>query len=230
VEFNKLTFYKQFKLMNMKKLVIIATALILMAGYTVSAQNKTQPHPYQNSKKQDQKQSMMMQKDGKMQDMMNNSMCPMCGQMMNQDMPMKKYGMMVNQLPNMQKQLSLNDNQVEQLNDLQAGFRKQQIDFQSELKKKQMKLRSLLDDMAPANQIEQQLQECSDTKISMGVAAYETAGKMKAVLSNDQQQLLKNSMMHQDGMMNPEQNGKMQKRDGMMNHDHDEMMRNQNNQ
>lgn len=214
----------------MKKLVIIATALILMAGYTVSAQNKTQPHPYSNSKKQDQKKSMMKQKDEKMQDMKNNGMCPMCGQMMNQDMPMKKYGMMVNQLPNMQKQLSLNDNQVEQLNDLQAGFKKQQIDFQSELKKKQMKLRSLLDDMAPANQIEQQLQECSDTKISMGVAAYETAGKMKAVLSNDQQQLLKNSMMHQDGMMNPEQNGKMQKRDGMMNHDHDEMMRNQNNQ
>ena len=214
----------------MKKLVIIATALILMAGYTVSAQNKTQPHPYSNSKKQDQKKSMMKQKDEKMQDMKNNGMCPMCGQMMNQDMPMKKYGMMVNQLPNMQKQLSLNDNQVEQLNDLQAGFKKQQIDFQSELKKKQMKLRSLLDDMTPANQIEQQLQECSDTKISMGVAAYETAGKMKAVLSNDQQQLLKNSMMHQDGMMNPEQNGKMQKRDGMMNHDHDEMMRNQNNQ
>ena len=216
--------------MDMKKLVVIATALLLMVGYTASAQNKTHPHPYQNSNKQVNKQSVMMPENGKMQDMMNNSMCPMCGQMMNQDMPMKKYGMLVNQLPNMQQQLSVNDNQVEQLNELHADFKKRQVDFQSELKKKQMKLRSLLDDMAPANQIEQQLQECSDTKISMGVAAYETAGKMKAVLSNDQQQLLKNSMMHQDGIMNPEQNETIQKRHGMMSHDHDEMMQNQNNQ
>jgi hypothetical protein len=230
MEFNKRIFNKQFKLMNMKKLVTIATVLFLMAGYSASAQNKTQPHPYQNSNKQVNKQSEMMPENGKMQDMMNNSMCPMCGQMMNQDMPMKKYGMMVNQLPNMQQQLSLNDNQVEQLNELHAGFKKQQVDFQSELKKKQMKLRSLLDDMAPANQIELQLQECSDTKISMGVAAYETAGKMKAVLNNDQQELLKKRMMQHNGMMNPEHNGTMQKRDGMMNHDHDEMMQNQNNQ
>jgi len=230
MEFNKRIFNKQFKLMNMKKLVTIATVLFLMAGYWASAQNKTQPHPYQNSNKQVNKQSEMMPENGKMQDMMNNSMCPMCGQMMNQDMPMKKYGMMVNQLPNMQQQLSLNDNQVEQLNELHAGFKKQQVDFQSELKKKQMKLRSLLDDMAPANQIELQLQECSDTKISMGVAAYETAGKMKAVLNNDQQELLKKRMMQHNGMMNPEHNGTMQKRDGMMNHDHDEMMQNQNNQ
>ncbi len=157
--------------MDMKKLVVIATALLFMAGYAASAQNKTQPHPY--SHKQDQEQDMTMQKSGMMQDgmmqgMMNNGMCPMCGQMMNQDMHMQKYGMMVNHLPAMQQQLSLTDDQVEQLNNLQARFKKQQIDFQSELQKKQMTLKSLLDDMAPANQVEKQMQECANTKISMG--------------------------------------------------------------
>ena len=97
--------------MIMKKLMIIATVLFLMAGYIASAQNMTQPHPH--STKQDQKQSMMMQENGKMQDMMNKGMCSMCGQKMDQNMPMKKYGMMVNHLPKMQQQLSLNDKQME---------------------------------------------------------------------------------------------------------------------
>ena len=196
----------------MKKLVIIATALFFIAGYTASAQTG-----HDHSNKQDQKQGMMMQKSGMMQDgmmqgggmmqgMMNNGKCPMCRQMMGQNMPMKKYGMMVNHLPNMQQQLSLNDNQVGQLYDLQAEFKKQQIDYQSELRKKQMKLKNLLDDMAPANQVENQMKACADTKISMKVAAYETAGKMKAVLNNDQKEQLQNMMMQQDGMMQKSDN------------------------
>ena len=201
--------------MNMKKLIIIATALFLMAGYMVNAQTS---HNHNHNNKQDQKQNMTMQKKGMMQDMMN------------QNMPMEKYMMMVNQLPNMQQQLSLSDMQMEQLNDLQAGFKKQQIDFQSELQKKQAKLKSLLDDMAPVNQVEKQMQECANTKINMGLAAYETAGKMKAVLNNDQQEVLNNRMIQQGGMMNPKQNGMMQKRDEMMNHDHGEEMQNKNKQ
>ena len=160
--------------------------------------------------------SEMMQGGGMMQGMMNKGMCPMSGQMMNQNMPMKKYGMMVNHLPNMQQQLSLNDNQVEQLYDLQDGFKKQQIDFQSELRKKQMKLKKLLDDMTPASQVEKQMKDCADTKIRMKVAAYETAGKMKAVLNSDQKEQLKNMMMQQG------QGGMMQQDGGMM--------QNQNNQ
>ena len=214
----------------MKKLVIIATALLFMAGYTASAQTG---HDHDN--KQDQKQGMMMQKNGMMQGggmmqgMMNKGMCPMCGQMMSQNMPMKKYGMMVNRLPNMQQQLSLTDDQVNQLYDLQADFKKQQIDFQSELRKKQMKLKSLLDEMAPANQVEKQMKDCADTKISMKVAAYETAGKMKAVLNSDQKEQLKNMMMQQGGMMQG-QGGMMNQGQGRMMQNRGGMMQNQNNQ
>ena len=212
---------------KMKKLVIIATALLFIAGYTASAQTG---HNHNN--KQDQKQGMMMQKSGMMQGgmmqgMMNNGKCPMCGQMMNQDMPMKKYGMMVNKLPTMQQQLSLTDDQVNKLYDLQATFKKQQIDFQSELRKKQMKLKSLLEDNASASQVEKQMKDCADTKISMKVAAYETAGKMKAVLNNDQKEQLKNRMMQQGEMM---KGSMMQGKGGMMNQGQSGMMQNQNNQ
>lgn len=214
----------------MKKLVIIATAILFMTGYTASAQMMGQ------NNMQNQKQGMMMQKGGMMQGgmmqgMMGNGMCPMCGQMMmGQNMPMKKYGMMVNRLPNMQEQLSLSDEQVETLLDLQTEFKKQQIDYQAELRKKQMKMKSLLADNAPVSQVKNQMEACSETKINMKAAAYETAGKMKAVLNSDQKEQLKNNMMQGGGMMNQGQGGMMNQGQGGMMQNRGGMMQNQNNQ
>ena len=139
---------------------------------------------------------------------------------MDQNMPMKKYGMMVNHLPNMQEQLSLSDEQVERLLDLQAEFKKQQIDYQTELRKKQMRLKGLLADNASASQVKNQMEACSETKINMKTAAYETAGKMKTLLTSDQKEQLKNNMMQGGGMM----------QGGMMNQGQGGMMQNQNNQ
>ena len=200
----------------MKKIVIIVTALLFSIGYTANAQ---MGHEHDNN--QSQKQGMMMQKSSMMQGMMGNGMCPMCEQMMSLNVPMKKYGMMVNRLPNMQEQLSLIDQKVETLIDLQTEFKKQQIDYKAELRKKQMKLKGLLADNASASQVKNQMQACSKTKINMKVAAYETAGKMKAVLNSDQKEQLKNNMMQGGGMMNQGQGG-------MMNQGG--MMQNQNNQ
>jgi hypothetical protein len=203
----------------MKKLAFIAAALLFSIGYTANAQMG------QQNNNQSQQQGMMMQKSGMMQGgmmqgMMGNGMCPMCGQMMSQNMPMKKYGMMVNHLPNMQDQLSLSDEQVETLIDLQTEFKKQQIESQAELRKKQMKLKGLLADHASASQVKNQMQACSETKINMKVAAYETAGKMKAVLNSDQMEQLKDNMMQAGGMM----------KGGMMHQGQGGMMQNQNNQ
>ena len=203
----------------MKKLVFIVTTILFMAGYTASAQMMGQ------NNNQNQQQGMMMQRGGMMQGgmmqgMMGNGMCPMCGQMMGQNMPMKKYGMMVNRLPNMQEQLSLSDEQVETLLDLQTEFKKQQIDYSADLRKKQMKLESLLADNASASQVKNQIETCSETKINMKVAAYKTAGEMKAVLNSDQKEQLKNNMMQGGGMM----------KGGMMNQGQGGMMQNQNNQ
>ena len=189
----------------MKKLVIIVTALLFSIGYTANAQTG---HKKDNN--QGKEQGMMMQKGGMMQGMMENGMCPMCGQMMDQDMPMRKYGMMVNHMPQMQEQLSLSDEQVERLLDFQAEFKKQQIDYQSELRKKQMKLKGLLADNASASQVKDQMESCSETKINMQMAAYETAGKMKDVLNNDQKEQMKNMMLKGEGMMNQGHGGMMQ--------------------
>lgn len=137
---------------------------------------------HDHSNNQSQKQGTVMQKNsgmmqgGMMQGMMGNGMCPMCNQMMKQNMPMKKYGMMVNRLPNMQQQLSLSDEQVETLIDLQTEFKKQQIDYKAELRKKQMKLKNLLADNALASEVKNQMEACSETKINMKLAAYETVG------------------------------------------------------
>jgi hypothetical protein len=189
---------------KMQQLVIIATALLFMTGYTAIAQTGQG----QNNK-QDQSQGMMMQKKGMMQGMMGSGMCPMCSQMMGQDMPMEKFGMMVNHLPNMQQQLSLKNDQVEKLLDLQTAFKKQELDYQAELRKKHMKLNSMLADKATASQVKTQMEACSETKIKMKLAAYETAGKMKALLTTEQIEQLENMMVHQGGMMNHGQDGMM---------------------
>ena len=61
--------------------------------------------------------SDMMQDDGMMQGMMN------------QNMPMEKYGMMVNQLPNMQQQLWLTNNQVNNSSTCKPALKKSKLIF-----------------------------------------------------------------------------------------------------
>lgn len=191
----------------MKKTVTILLSVFFLAAFSVNAQ--------MDQNQSDQQKSMMMQKsdmmqNGMMQGMMDNAKCPMCGQMMNPDMPMQKYGMMVNKLPTMQQQLALTNEQVDQLYDLQTDFKKQQIDYQAELRKKQMKLKGLLNDMAPISKVKTLMKDCADTKINMKAAAYETAGKMKSVLTNEQKEKMKTMMMQmhdQEGMMNQDKDG-----------------------
>ncbi len=202
----------------MKKWIITATALLFMAGYTANAQMRRQQNV------QNRQHNMMMQNNGMMQGM-GMGMCPMCGQMMNRNMPMQKYGMMVNRLPALQQQLSLDDNQVEKLIDLQTEFKKQQVGYKAELQKKQMKLKSLLDGNASGSEVKNQMEACSETKINMKVAAYETAGKMKAVLNDDQKEQLQNMMMQQGGMMQG-QGGFMPNRGNTMQNGRRGMMQN----
>merc|ERR1711879_120239 len=204
----------------MKKIIVLSTAILLAFSLSVNAQ-----HQHRSGGDKSGKSSMMqgnMMKQGDMMGMMHGKECPRCGQMMNQNMPMQKYSMMVNHLPNMQQQLSLTDEQVNQLFDLQTEFKKQQLDYKSELRKKQMKLKNLLAENASASQVKNQMEACSETKIDMKTAAYETAGKMKAVLTSEQKEQLKDTMM-QGGMMNKNRGGMMQNNGGGM-------MQNQNNQ
>ena len=165
----------------MKKLAIVATAVFFLEGFAANAQMH----------------QGRMNQSGQQQGMMG----PMHQGMMGQQMPMKKYMMTVNMLPNMQSQLSLSQDQLGELIDMRASFKKQQVDYQADLTKKRMKLRNLLDSDASAEEVRSQMQACSETKINMKTAAYETANQMKSVLTKEQQEQMKSMMMQQGGMM-----------------------------
>ena len=184
----------------MKNLAIVLTAIFLLAGLSSNAQM------HQGGNQQSgQKQGMMMQGKGMMQGgMMKGMMCPMHKGMMGQQMPMKIYMMTVKMLPKMQSKLSLSQEQTEKLIDMQTSFKKQQIDYKADLAKKRMNLQNMMMNDASADDIKSQLQACSTIKINMKVAAYETANKMKSVLTDEQKDNLQNmmgNMMQQGGMM-----------------------------
>jgi len=173
----------------MKTLTMIIATVFLFSGFTGHAQMKPgQDHQF------GQRQVMM-------QNMQMDGMCPMGGQMMNQKMHMKKYMMLVNKLPGMQQQLSLTDDQVNELINLQTEFKKQQVDHRAQLIKKQMKMDKLFENNASVSEVKQQMQQCAESMISMKLAAYETAGKMKSLLSSEQKEQLQNMMKQQSGMM-----------------------------
>lgn len=200
----------------MKKLIVILTTVLFFLGYTANAQMMGQ------NNNQDQPWGMMMQRGGMMQNMMGNNMCPYCGQMINQNSPMRKYTMIVNRLPGMQQQLSLKDDQVEKLIDLQGAFKKEQIDYMAELRKKQLVLKNLLANDASETQVKNQMEACSKIKINMKVAAYVTAGKMKDVLTDEQKKELQNTLWTGGTMRNRMMRG------GMMNWNQGRMMQNRN--
>lgn len=185
----------------MKKLAIVAAAVFFLAGFSANGQMHQE-----NSNKPGHQQGMMMNgNDMGQMGMMENMMCPMHQGTMGQQMPMKKYMMTVNMLPDMQSQLSLSQDQTEQLIDLQASFKKQQIDYKADLAKKMMNFQNLLENDASADEVRSQMQESANIHINMMVAAYETAHKMKSTLTNEQKDDLQKMMMQhgemkQDGM------------------------------
>lgn len=185
----------------MKRIKFYMFVFLLMAGFTASAQ-----------------MGMQMNKKGMqgqmMQSMMDGQECPHCGRSMGDMMPMGHFTMMINHMPMMHEQLSLKQDQTEQLINLQTEFKKQQIDYKADLMKKRMKLEQLLENDASASDLRNQMQECSQTRIDMHIAAYETLKEMKNVLSQDQLKQLQDMMGHQQDM--PQRRGQM--RGNMMDH------------
>ena len=157
---------------------------------------------------------MMSPMYGNMMDMMGpgygnmmGMMYPMYGHMMgmnNMRMPMMRVMGVVSMLPGMEDELSLSEDQVNQLIDLQAGFQKQLIDYQADLAKKRTGLNKLISQDASVDQVREQMQACAGVRTSMRVAAYETAMQMKSELDQTQQDQLEDMMreQHQEMMQN----------------------------
>lgn len=112
--------------------------------------------------------------------------------MMGSGLPiMKKHKRLINKLPRMKTALSLEDNQVEKLQQMQNGFQKSQIDMKALLAKNKIDLNAAIDKDAPASDIRSALKEMADIKINMAVQTYETANNMKKVLNAEQIEKLK---------------------------------------
>ncbi|MFW5936801.1 MAG: Spy/CpxP family protein refolding chaperone [Desulfosalsimonas sp.] len=184
----------------MKKIAFIAAAVFFLACLTANAQ-MSQGDDWQSGQ----------QYTGMHGRMKGGGMCPMQHGMMGSG-PMHKYKMMVHMLPGLQDPLSLTPEQTEKLIDLQTSFKKQQVDYKAKLAKEKIKVQTLMENNAAADKIKSQLKTCADIKINMQAAAYETGTEMKAVLTNDQSQMLE-EMMPQSGHTG--QHGRMPGHGGM---------------
>jgi Spy/CpxP family protein refolding chaperone len=179
------TFYRRKKIFKedfqMKKIAFIAAGVFFLACMTVNAQMDSQ---------------QSMKKPG----MMRGGMGAMHGGMMSSS-PMQSSMIMVNLLPEMQKQLSLSEDQAEELIGMRSEFKKQQVDYQAEMTKQNRKLQALIDNGAAAGEVRKQMKACADIRIDMHSAAYETEQKMKAVLTDEQQEQLDAIMEEHDDMI-----------------------------
>lgn len=139
---------------------------------------------------------MMMGGHGMMQGgMMGNMMQGMHGGMgmMGVHNSMRKEMMLINKLPDMQDYLTLTEEQIQKLNQIRNDFQKKQIDRRASLAKKQIDMQTMFDNDASSSDIRKVMEEIANIKIDMAIAAYETAGRMKDVLSSDQKNKLKSN-------------------------------------
>ncbi len=187
------------------KTTLIAILIMLSGTLTANAQMDKQS----KQKSMDQKQMMMHQEEkemtgmqGNLMPMMQRGMMPMHGNRMMQDMPMQRYMMMVKMLPKMHAKLSLSSEQTKELIDMKAAFEKQQVDMNTEMTERHNALKDLLKKEASVSEVEAQLQNCSQARVKMHVAAYETAMKMRKVLNEEQREKACKMMDDDsDGMM-----------------------------
>lgn len=173
------------------KTTLIAILIMLSGTLTANAQMDKQNKKKSMEQKEmiEQRRDKNMNMQGNKRPMMKNRrMMPMHGNMMMQDMPMRRYMMMVNIMPKMQDRLSLTPDQANQLIDLKSDFEKKQVNLKAELSEKNEQLKSLLKSEAPASEVETQLQECAEIRVKMHIAAYETAMKMKGSLTDEQKE------------------------------------------
>ncbi|MFW6080846.1 MAG: Spy/CpxP family protein refolding chaperone [Desulfosalsimonas sp.] len=178
----------------MKKIALIAAGVFFLACLTAIAQTGQQ-EDMQSGRQQTMKKQGMMHGG-----MMQGGMGYMQGGMMG-SAPMQSSMTMVNLLPDMDEQLSLTEDQTDQLINMRSDFKKQQVDYQAELTKQNKKLQRMIDDGVPADEVRKQMKACSDIRIDMHLSAYETEQEMKAVLTDEQKDQLEVIMEEHDDMM-----------------------------
>jgi len=183
----------------MKKLVVILSMAMCMGSFiSINAQmNGSMKHD--TTHRSGMHKNMMQQgPNGNMMDKGNHmrkfGMSEEGEIMMGPIKQLMPYIMLIKKLPEKQDELGLTDDQVSTLVDLQTAYKKEKADLMADLIKKELKLKNLLKSNASSKEISNQLTACAASKVSIGVAAYETANNMKNILTDAQKQKLERRM------------------------------------
>ncbi len=190
-------YYKQLKLFDMKKMAI-AFIVAISLGMLIPVNAQMHGNMTKDSTHWEGMHKKMMSNHGNIGDMKENGMRERKpwmmhdgrGNKMSVERQLMHYAILVKRLPGMQNELGLTDDQVSKLVDLQTAFIKQKADLKADLTKKELKLKNSLKNNASSKEISEQLTSCAASRISIGVAAYETANNMKSVLNDSQKQKL----------------------------------------
>ncbi len=182
------------------RIFILSVLMLAIFLVPVLAQGHAAHHPAQQAVRPDttggmtmMKGKMMggkaMMKGGKMHGGMMSHMAG--GKMMGMHGPMMGAFHTIHHLPDLQKKLNLNDNQVQKLKSIRAEFLKSKIDREADIKKKKVDLNMLIDKNASPAQVRKVLKGIFDAKLALQVSAYETSQKMLGVLTLEQREQFK---------------------------------------
>jgi Spy/CpxP family protein refolding chaperone len=105
--------------------------------------------------------------------------------------PGMMHMMMVKKLPMMQDELNLDSEQVKKLIDIKADFMKKKVDLRQNIMEQRDQVHNRVMDEASPEDYRSQLMRFYESRLDMQVAAYEAYQQMKQVLTEQQQQKLK---------------------------------------
>ncbi len=191
----------------MKQVISILSILILAVFVVpVWSQGDAEHHPAQQAIRPDTTTGMSMMKSAMMQGKMMGGKGQMqghmkgghgmmgkmdCGHKMAMHGPLMGAFHTIHHLPDLQKQLTLNDDQVQKLKNIQADFLKRKIDLKAVIQKEKVDLKMLVDKNASPAQVRKVLKGILDTKLELQINAYETSQKMLSVLTLEQREQFK---------------------------------------
>ena len=146
-------------------------------------------------------QSGMMPMQNMMRGSMMGNMMSSSGMMMGGNAMLRPQMMLINRLPEMYQPLSLSEDQLEQLIDLQASYKKYQISQKAKINEIQSNLQNQCRSDASMDELRNTLTNLTEAISGMMMHTLETAKDMKTVLNDQQKEKLKNMMSAQMGMM-----------------------------
>ena len=170
--------------MAISRLTTAALAIVLFAGSVATGQDK--PETFESKRPGRRHMEMahdhIVRRSGAAR---SRAKCPACGMMMWGSSPAKE-------LLDKRRELSLADDQVVELKDMDLQYSIDQIDRNALLEKKAIHIRRIFEsEPIDLGKLEETLHDAADTGIEMIVSWVDVRQKARAVLTDEQRKILK---------------------------------------